>query len=490
MILEEYRIALSAQLDESALSNIQSQIKGLNVQPIKIKLDTSTVDSQIKNIQSQIKGLSNIKINIGTGGSSNGSVSFVKQETAAYKELLSIANQIDKLTLKTGSLKTAGADSSTIQSAQTQLRSLRSEYDKLYNTLQKGNLSNADFQNLGASLSTAKSQLVELESQLVSTQSKLQSNIQLKIDNGTLSGQISQIESQYNSLGIKSDEVAAHIEKLKLLMSTMDGSDDIESVVADYDKFKNTLTEATNKVRELQREQKASNSAINLSQSRTALSSEIDVWLQRNSAAAKQFGAQLQNIKMQIATADKAKLGQLKSEFQEVTRQAQIAGVATKSMTDRFKAQMGKLGTYFSASFIILRSISTVKNAISEITDLDTALVDLQKTAQATGSQLNQFYFDANETAKELGQSTKDVIQAAADWSRLGYSLEDSKKMAEVSSIFTSISPDLDMEGATEGLVSTMKAFHIEANNALDDIASKINIVGKILPKHIVICGE
>lgn len=35
--------------------------------------------------------------------------------------------------------------------------------------------------------------------------------------------------------------------------------------------------------------------------------------------------------------------------------------------------------------------------------------------------------------------------------------------MAEVSSIFKSISPGMDIEMATNGLVSAMKAFNIEA---------------------------
>ena len=62
--------------------------------------------------------------------------------------------------------------------------------------------------------------------------------------------------------------------------------------------------------------------------------------------------------------------------------------------------------------------------------------------------------------------------------------------MAEVSSIFASISPGMDIGKSTEGLVSAMKAFDISANDALDGIVSKINIIGKRLPKRIVICGE
>ena len=50
--------------------------------------------------------------------------------------------------------------------------------------------------------------------------------------------------------------------------------------------------------------------------------------------------------------------------------------------------------------------------------------------------------------------------------------------MAKTSSIFASISPGVDIEKATDGLVSAMKAYKIEAEDALDGVASKINIIG------------
>ena len=75
-------------------------------------------------------------------------------------------------------------------------------------------------------------------------------------------------------------------------------------------------------------------------------------------------------------------------------------------------------------------------------------------------------------------------------WSRLGYNLKDSQIMSEVSSIFKSISPGMTIEKANDGLISVMKAYKIEAEDALDGVASKINKIGKKMPKHIVMYGE
>lgn len=80
--------------------------------------------------------------------------------------------------------------------------------------------------------------------------------------------------------------------------------------------------------------------------------------------------------------------------------------------------------------------------------------------------------------AKQYGTSTKQIIQSAADWSRLGYDIADSETMSKLSAQFAAISPGVDVEEATSGLVSAMKAFNIEADDALDGIMSKINIVG------------
>ena len=51
--------------------------------------------------------------------------------------------------------------------------------------------------------------------------------------------------------------------------------------------------------------------------------------------------------------------------------------------------------------------------------------------------------------------------------------------MSKLSSQFAAISPGMTVEESTESLVSSMKAFGIEADDVLDNIMSKVNIVGK-----------
>lgn len=118
---------------------------------------------------------------------------------------------------------------------------------------------------------------------------------------------------------------------------------------------------------------------------------------------------------------------------------------------------------------------SSIKSSISTVQTLDTAFAELKKTTSATSKELEAFYRSANSTAKELGTSTEAVMQATTNWTKLGYSIQDAQKMAKTSTVFDNISSDLDISSATKGLSSAMKAFHVDVNDTLDGIISKIS---------------
>ena len=111
----------------------------------------------------------------------------------------------------------------------------------------------------------------------------------------------------------------------------------------------------------------------------------------------------------------------------------------------------------------IKSTISTVKEldtaGFQTIRELDTALVDLKKTTTMNTTQLNEFYYSANDVARKMGATTEEIINQASAWSRLGYSSKESAtEMAKLSSQFASISPGMEVDESQSGLVSIMKA--------------------------------
>ena len=123
--------------------------------------------------------------------------------------------------------------------------------------------------------------------------------------------------------------------------------------------------------------------------------------------------------------------------------------------------------------------INLGKEAISTIVGLDDALVDLKKTTAMNSTQLEDFYYDANDVAKQMGVTTEEIINQASAWSRLGYSSQETATtMAKLSSKFASISPGMSTDEAQEGLVSIMKAFDIDPDDVETEIMDKINTLG------------
>ena len=152
------------------------------------------------------------------------------------------------------------------------------------------------------------------------------------------------------------------------------------------------------------------------------------------------------------------------------------AGRAGKSLWDIFKTKstygfIGQMQSYLSMYVGFYGMVNAVKKSISTITELDTALVDLKKTTAMNENQLENFYYDSNNVAKQMGVTTKEIIDQASAWSRLGYSSQETATtMAKFSSQFASISPGMSTDEAQEGLVSIMKAFDIDPNDVETEI--------------------
>lgn len=142
------------------------------------------------------------------------------------------------------------------------------------------------------------------------------------------------------------------------------------------------------------------------------------------------------------------------------TKKVQTSLVGVPKIMDALSKKSKELITYWTANYINpYKIIEMIQKGVNIVKELDTALVDLRKTTTMSSIDLKDFYSDANEAAKEYGVTTKQIIDQASSWSRLGYSDKNSAtEMAKLSSQFATISPGMDIDKATTGLVSTMKA--------------------------------
>lgn len=216
-----------------------------------------------------------------------------------------------------------------------------------------------------------------------------------------------------------------------------------------------------------------------------SLHNRVADFMSKNGKTVKYFGTELNDIfnqTLQGAKLTNEELTILKQRFIDVQNTARATGKLGNTFFQTIRKGMSSFSYWTSSTFIVMKTIHSIKKGISTIKELDTALVDLKKTTSMTNSELESFYYKSNEIAKQSGVTTAEIINQAAAWSRLGYSSSEAAiKMAKYSSMFASISPGMNVDTATDGLVSIMKAFDIGNDNpddVLDGIMSKVNIIG------------
>ena len=164
------------------------------------------------------------------------------------------------------------------------------------------------------------------------------------------------------------------------------------------------------------------------------------------------------------------KVSNLKAHVQELGLEGKTVG---QVFSDLF-------GQHFSTA-IAMAAVHLLQGSLQQIyqnvVDIDTAMTELKKVTNETGSTYQSFLTEAGTRAKNIGTDVSSVVNATADYARLGYSLSDATKLADVSAVYYNVGDDLDsFDKATENIVGTMKAFNIQANDAIS-LVDKLNNV-------------
>lgn len=315
--------------------------------------------------------------------------------------------------------------------------------------------------------------------------------IETAISTNQIEAAITGVTAQFDKLSssghTKLAQIQTDLQTLNSLQATMTTTTDNTVLISSYEQYEqvlariqNNLKIVTTATKEQAAAAKEAAVANNTMIKSTALSNKIEAWMNQNTAAAQRFGEELRKIQAALANnQNPAQLTSLSAEFAKIQAQAKAAGLVTNQFAQSVKNVGLQLLGLTSGVAALRKLIQVIRDGINTVIELDTALIDLKKTTTMSGSDLATFYKDANKAAKELGVTTKDIIQSAADWSRLGFSDKTSSEtMAKLAAQFSAISPGVDIDSATTGLVSVIKAYDIDVNKVLDDVMSKINIIG------------
>lgn len=167
----------------------------------------------------------------------------------------------------------------------------------------------------------------------------------------------------------------------------------------------------------------------------------------------------------------------LDTRFRELMRDMREAGMTGKSFGDIMRGMYTKFGSWTMVTMTIQRVIMTFKRMVAAVQEVDTALTNLRKVTNATESDLQRFMYGVGDSAYRLGASISDLINATAEFSRLGYNLNQAQKLGELATMYKSVAEDLDITTASQSIVSTLKAFEKTGITA-ERIVDVFNYVG------------
>ena len=103
-------------------------------------------------------------------------------------------------------------------------------------------------------------------------------------------------------------------------------------------------------------------------------------------------------------------------------------------------------------------------------------MTSLKKVTNETDAVYEKFLKNTAKRARDLGTTITDLVESTSEFAKLGYSIDDAAVLGEVASVYSNVG-ELDIADATASLVSSMAAFGIEAQNAME-IVDRFNAVG------------
>lgn len=351
-----------------------------------------------------------------------------------------VQNELDKVSKKVS----LNIDKVNLNNIDKSINELKNRVDSISSKIKIS----PDFDN-----SKINSKISNFENRVTTMQSKLKS----AFDGGFINeSELQKLQQSLNNLNV--DTPVSEFKELQLAINSLGKS---ENQIVRLDKIINQLE---SNLKDLN-----SKKSIDL-----MTESELS---QLNEA--KNSLAQLKTLKASVEGGNAKSTAQISNAVNEATRSM---STFENSITSSNRSASGLVSTFKNiASYAIGGSliyglVNEVKEGISTIVSLDTAMRDLRKVSSATTEELSKFTDVANKIGIEVGASTKSVIEATTYYSKLGYAIDEATQRAKNATIFSNVA-DMNIDDASKSLITIQKGFNL---NTLEDMTRIMDVANEV----------
>lgn len=282
--------------------------------------------------------------------------------------------------------------------------------------------------------------------------------------------------SQYGTVGVNTSGVESAQKDLFATIndSTLRSDEKLNKLIKDYQRLSAEITKAT-------AEAQAQNTGLKNIKGFDNLSAKLDRWIEKNKRIKdSSIWPEVQKLQEAVRTYT-GTLEENQAEFARLDAEANKLGLTVETLSGKLK----RLWTEHFQTAAVMAGIHLVQQGMrgiyQNVVEIDSAMTELKKVTNETDDTYSQFLDNAGERAQRYGSTITDIVNATADAARLGLNIEDASSLADASVVYKNVGDGIQsISDASESVISTMKAFEIEASNAMT-IVDKFNEVGKIV---------
>lgn len=455
---------------QSDLLKVQANLKPItisaNINSDAIKQQTQQIQSQLNSVVSQFK---NENIDFGANldttkiQKSGQTIQEVSDKVAILAQQMQILQaraenagislnqiQVDKFTNLLNNFK--------IPEATTELKELRNEYSLLNVEMSKQLPENA-IENMATSAKNLEAQIGTIESKF--------STISL----GNSSNWSSQVQS-----------VDANVQQLRANLDAFNNAQMGQDKVQAFNTLNSSVKETKTQVENLTKSQKAL-AGVDIT------SNKLEAYLNDNEKVAAKFPNEVNAIKASLQSlgneTDTTKLTtglqNANKQFTDLRSEAQAAGAEGRTIFGQLGNDIGKFAQWTISATVLMSAINGVKNAISDVVDLNTKLTQTAEAMSTSVSNLGQLATSAQSIATSMGASVSDVLDIAHIYANeqtsLSETIEHTKSAVELMNI-----SGLSSSESSDALQGVQQAFGITAdklehvNDVMATLASNVKI--------------
>lgn len=195
-----------------------------------------------------------------------------------------------------------------------------------------------------------------------------------------------------------------------------------------------------------------------------SLRQKVQQFYDINTKSHRTYGAQLRAIMSELASGAEVpitKLRQLSQEFIGIQNSARQAGKLGLSFFDTLKQGISKFSYWTSSTFLVMKTVQSVKEAVNSEKELDKALTNINYTMDVSSDKLADIGEASLSTAKDLKTSAENVLSAVTTYANAKETAESILSKSKPTIMLSNVS-GMDTATTTDILQGTINQFDLE----------------------------